>query len=96
MKKLRRSALWGAALAVLLAVFICVSAPRALATEANEGEDQTGDSLPVLQGLTEVDGKIFFYNDDGSLFTDGYKAVETDGQVSFYYFQEDGAAFTEG
>ena len=71
MKKLRLSALWGAALAVLLAVLLCVTAPRALATEPNEEENQTGDALPVLQGLLEVDGKFYFYNEDGSLFTDG-------------------------
>ncbi len=49
------------------------------------------------RGLVEEDGKIYYYNEDGSLFTDGYKEVETLlGKTYYYYFEEDGAAFTDG
>ena len=54
-----------------------------------------GESTPK-QGLVVENGKIYFYNEDGTLFTGGYKEITTDGVTHYYYFQEDGSAFTEG
>lgn len=51
---------------------------------------------PVNQGITEENGYIYFYNEDGTLFTDGYKEVTVDGAAKYYFFQEDGTAFTSG
>ena len=46
------------------------------------------------QGLVSENGKLYFYNDDGTLFTDGYKVVTVDGKRVYYYFQEDGILYT--
>lgn len=51
---------------------------------------------PIKQGLVTEDGKIYFYNDDGTLFNEGYKVIEQNGKRTYYYFQEDGSAFTDG
>lgn len=50
----------------------------------------------VSQGITAQEGCIYYYNEDGSVFTDGYKEVVVDGVTRYYYFQEDGTAFTGG
>ena len=67
-----------------------------------EGGDEPGtdgeegnEPLPGPVGLTEQDGNLYFYNEDGSVWT-GLKTVETEGETAVYYFQEDGAAFTGG
>ena len=48
------------------------------------------------RGLVRENGKIYYYNDDGTLFTGGYKAVEVNGKRQYYYFQSNGAAYTDG
>lgn len=48
------------------------------------------------RGLTIEDGSPVYYLDDGTLFTGGYLPVETDGEVSYYWFGADGKAFTGG
>lgn len=48
------------------------------------------------QGLNTQQGSICFYNEDGTLFTGGYKAVTHLGNTDHYYFQEDGTAYTGG
>ena len=62
--------------------------------EEPNGEEETQDD--VKQGLVEEDGFIRFYQEDGTLFTDGYKAVTIDGKRQYYYFLENGNAFTGG
>ena len=46
------------------------------------------------RGLTWEGGKLYYYQDDGTLFTEGYKEVTQDGVTRYYYFQTDGTAFT--
>ena len=51
----------------------------------------------VKQGITEENGKIYFYNEDGTLFKEGYKEVsDSNNNIKYYYFQDDGSAFTDG
>lgn len=69
-------------------------------TEYNDVEavvegDAEGDAV-VRQGLVEEDGNIYYYNEDGSAFTGGYKEITVDGATQYYYFQEDGTAFNKG
>lgn len=48
------------------------------------------------QGLVAEDGTFYYYNEDGSLFTDGYKEVAGDTSTDYYYFLRNGQAFTSG
>ena len=55
-----------------------------------------GAEPEVKQGLVEENGKLYFYQDDGTAFTGGYKVITQDGKRTYYYFQEDGTAYTDG
>ncbi|MBR5570679.1 MAG: hypothetical protein IKW10_07300, partial [Oscillospiraceae bacterium] len=43
----------------------------------------------IQQGLVVENGNTYFYNEDGTLFTEGYKQVTVDGEDYYYFFQED-------
>ncbi len=64
-------------------------------TDADADVDETATE-PAKQGLVTEDGKTYFYNEDGTLFTQGYKVVTVDGKRAYYYFTEDGSAYTDG
>lgn len=90
-------------LVICLALLIAVAAPSINATQVNESDPQvptdptgTTEAPLVREGLVAENGNIYFYNEDGSLFTDGYKEVAVDGVTKYYFFQEDGTAFTGG
>ena len=53
----------------------------------NETNDNNNENLPVIkQGLIEENGKIYFYNEDGTLFKAGYKEVkDADNNIKYYY-----------
>ncbi|MBR5570196.1 MAG: hypothetical protein IKW10_04800, partial [Oscillospiraceae bacterium] len=65
-------------------------------TEPSEPDDGIID-IPVTepeepaiqQGLVVENGNTYFYNEDGTLFTEGYKQVTVDGEDYYYFFQED-------
>lgn len=63
--------------------------------DTETGED-TVTQPTVKRGITEENGKIYFYNEDGTTFKEGYKEVTVDGKIKYYFFQEDGSAFTAG
>ena len=66
-------------------------------TTDSEADDNSASSPTITQGINEIDGKIYFYNEDVTPFTDGYKEVaDENNNVKYYYFQEDGTAFTGG
>ncbi len=67
-------------------------------TTTPDNKTDDNENLPAIkQGLIEEDGKIYFYNEDGTLFKEGYKEVkDADNNIKYYYFQEDGTAFTDG
>ncbi len=48
------------------------------------------------RGLVSEDGKVCFYNEDGTLFTGGLLEIIDRGNTDYYYFQNDGTAFTGG
>lgn len=93
-------------LALIITAFFTANVAYAVEVEdVSETEVQdivttygTGDEEPepVRNGLTVEDGKIYYYNEDGTLFTEGYKEVTVDGSTYYYFFQEDGTAFTGG
>lgn len=45
-----------------------------------------GAEPEVKQGLVEENGKLYFYQDDGTAFTGGYKVITQDGKRTYYYF----------
>ena len=55
-------------------------------------EDVPEETVPVKQGLIQENDGTYYYNEDGTLFTGGYKAVGSD----YYFFLSDGSAFTGG
>lgn len=84
---------------ILLFTVGCLTVNVVYATETGgvSGDGSTeGDESDVKSGLTEENGKIVYYNEDGTCFTSGYKEIVVNGIVKYYYFQEDGSAFTEG
>ena len=70
--------------------------PAVEVTTEEPAQEPAQEPAAPKQGLVEENGAIYFYQEDGTLFTDGYKAVTTDGTTRYYYFQEDGTAFTGG
>ena len=88
-------------LVALLQVSFSFGAPAASAITANPETETVSPALEPLdvqikQGLVEENGFLYFYNDDGTLFTQGYKVIETDGNCDRYYFLGNGQAFTSG
>ena len=63
--------------------------------ETDETDDLISEDQEQKEGLVkEDDGKIYYY-ENGEKFTDGYKEVtDENGNMTYYYFQEDGSAFT--
>lgn len=59
-------------------------------------DPENPDEPAPKQGLLEENGFIYYYKEDGTPFTGGYKEVAVDGIVRRYFFQEDGTAFTGG
>ena len=52
------------------------------------------ETVPATrQGLVEENGSLYFYNQDGTRFTDGYKELDNGG---IYFFLPSGQAFTSG
>ena len=83
-------------LAALLAVLVITSiftirmtAPARPAADVPES-DSTQPPAAFQPGLAEENGYIFFYNEDGSRFSDGIKQLGED----VYYFLSNGAACT--
>ena len=54
------------------------------------------ETLPVKQGLMEENGYTYFYNEDGSQFTGGFKGISTADGIEYYYFLPNGRAFSTG
>lgn len=54
------------------------------------------ETQPVKQGLAVENGDTYFYNEDGSLFTGGYKEVSTETGTDYYYFLPNAKAFSTG
>jgi len=103
MSKLRSFAPWTLTLAVVLVVAVCVTAPVVRATEETlpvtedvQPEPPAQPEPTVKQGLVTENGNTYFYNEDGTLFTGGYKEVTVEGITKYYFFQEGGTAFTGG
>ena len=83
MRNLRTLALF---ILLALAVTIC-------GCQKTAGPEGT---LPVKQGLMEENGYTYFYNEDGSLFTGGFKGISTEEGIVYYYFLPNGRAFSTG
>ena len=66
------------------------------AAEAGVLSEEEDEVPQDPRGLTIENGSPVYYLDDGTLFTGGYLPVETDGEVSYYWFGADGKAFTGG
>ena len=73
---------------------VAVDAENDDTVDPSESDPQEEPSVKL--GLSTENGKICFYNEDGTLFTEGYKEVTVDGVTKYYFFQEDGTAFTDG
>ena len=48
------------------------------------------------QGLVTENGHLYFYNEDGTLFTGGYKELSNGDTTDYYYFLPSGQAYTSG
>lgn len=91
MRPPRTTNLWQLTFALLLLIAFVFNTPSVIATTVTDI-----DGSVTKQGLVEEKGALYYYNDDGTLFTDGYKEVTVDGITHYYFFQEDGTAFTGG
>lgn len=80
---------------ILLALFIFGIMPHWNAA-LQEDPAVTETQPPVRQGLVKENGALYYYNNDGTPFTGGFKKLTVDGTVNTYFFQEDGTAFTDG
>lgn len=61
-----------------------------------KAEEAPEETQPLKQGLVEENGGLYYYNEDGTLFTGGYKALTDGGETAYYYFTETGKAFNKG
>lgn len=103
MSKPQATFLLSVALVILLALLVFTSMWTIRLT-SQEGSAQItlvssaapADAPALKQGLITESGHTYFYNQDGTLFTDGYKELTTDGQTRVYYFLPNGQAFTSG
>lgn len=63
-------------------------------TEDSESSEETEEE--VLNGLVEVDGEYYYYEQD-VMFKGGYKAVQVNGKIYYYYFdKKTGKAYRGG
>lgn len=62
----------------------------------SDADEASYNDVQTPKGLVNEGGKIYFYNDDGTLFTGGLKQIKNGSKTDYYFFQEDGSAFTEG
>ena len=54
------------------------------------------ETQPLKQGLIAENGGLYYYNEDGTMFTGGYKEITDGGETAYYYFTDTGRAFTKG
>lgn len=66
--------------------------------ELPEEGEPAGEEEPEPQktGIVREDGRIVFYQEDGTLFKDGFKEVTSEEGTEYYWFDADGTAFTGG
>lgn len=61
--------------------------------QTNKAAEET---VPVRQGLLSENGGIYYYNEDGTSFTGGYKEITAESGTDYYYFLPNGRAFSTG
>jgi len=101
MHQSRATILLTAALVILLVLLVFTSVHAINITSAADPAILESTELPeeepaAKQGLVAESGHIYFYNDDGTLFTDGYKALPNGESTDYYYFLSNGQAYTSG
>lgn len=104
MRKWQATLLLAAALAVLIVLLVCTSfyairfgsGAEPTDTGATEPEAPTETEGAAHRGLVTENGCIYYYNADGTLFTEGYLEVKNGETVDYYYFLPNGQAFTSG
>lgn len=106
MRKSQATVLLTAALAVLMVLLVYTSSLAVTVPDVTEptdtGVSETKASEPaevesvVHRGLVTENGCIYYYNEDGTLFTEGYLEVDSGETTDYYYFLPNGQAFTSG
>lgn len=104
MRESQTTILLTAALVILLALLVFTSVHAinitSAADPANTGIPESTelpeDEPAAKRGLVTENGHIYFYNEDSTLFTGGYKELRSGETTDYYYFLANGQAYTSG
>ena len=98
MKGTRIPLAWILTFAIVFLANFLITSPGVCATTVKDtrGMPAENQAPASRQGLVAENGAFYYYNEDGSLFTGGYKELAGAASTDYYYFLRNGQAFTSG
>lgn len=85
---------------LLLTLFLITSPGVGAATVSNEAAPTEAPIFQIKpaprQGIVEEGNAVYCYNQDGTMFSGGFKSIPNGSSTDYYYFLRNGLAYTSG